>query len=260
VLPGRLFDGLRAQLTVPVPGERSRFVFALPQPDGRVYVGLTDDPVDGPIPDVPEPTEGDIRFLLDTLNGVLARPIGRSDVAGAFAGLRPLLGPPPGGDGAARSADLSRRHAVLTSRDGVITIVGGKLTTYRRMAEDTVDAAVASGRVSAGPGRTARLPLVGAASPATLSRVDAPRRLVERYGTRATEVLAAAGRDPALLAPIADGLEITGAELRHAVRHEGALDVADLLDRRTRIGLVAADRARAEPAATAALDAGHTVH
>jgi glycerol-3-phosphate dehydrogenase len=259
VLPGRLLDGLRAQLTVPVPGERNRFVIVLPQPDGRVYVGLTDDPVDGPIPDVPEPTEADIRFLLDTLNSVLASPVDRSDVAGAYAGLRPLLAPADGKPAPTRSADLSRMHAVLTSRTGVITVVGGKLTTYRRMAQDAVDAAVHSGRVSAGPSRTARLPLVGAAAPATLATVDAPRRLVRRYGTRAVEVLAAAGGDAALLAPIADGLEITGAELRHAVRHEGALDVADLLDRRTRIGLVAADRARAEAAATAALAAEQTV-
>jgi glycerol-3-phosphate dehydrogenase len=262
VLPGRLLDGLRAQLTIPVPGERNRFVFALPQPDGRVYVGITDELVDGPIPDVPEPGEAEIRFLLDTLNSGLARPVDRSEVAGAYAGLRPLLAP-AGGAGASgaptRSADLSRRHAVLTSRAGVVTVVGGKLTTYRRMAQDAVDAAVHSGRVSAGPSRTARLPLVGAAAPAALARVDAPRRLVGRYGTRAAEVLAVAGGDPALLAPIADGLEITGAELRHAVRHEGALDVADLLDRRTRIGLVAADRARAEAAATAALAADHTV-
>jgi glycerol-3-phosphate dehydrogenase len=192
---------------------------------------------------------------------VLARPIDRSEVDGAFAGLRPLLAPPPGSTGQpASSADLSRRHAVLTSATGVITVVGGKLTTYRRMAQDAVDAAVQSGRITAGASRTSRLPLVGAASPARLATVDAPRRLVARYGTRAAEVLAAAGGDPALLAPIADGLEITGAELRHAVRHEGALDVSDLLDRRTRIGLVAADRARAEAAATAALDAGRTVH
>jgi glycerol-3-phosphate dehydrogenase len=253
VLPGRLLGGLRAQLTIPVPGDRGRFVFALPQPDGRVFAGLTDEPADGPVPDVPEPTEGEIRFLLDTLNGVLASPVDRSDVAGAYAGLRPLLDTGAGPD--ARSADLSRKHAVLTSRDGVITVVGGKLTTYRRMAQDAVDTAVHSGRVSAGPSRTARLALVGAAPPAVLATVDAPRRLVRRYGTRAVEVLAAAGGDPALLAPIAAGLQITAAELRHAIRHEGALDTGDLLDRRTRIGLVPADRARAEAAAAEALAA-----
>lgn len=259
VLPGRLLGGLRAQLTIPVPGRRNRFVIALPQPTGLVYVGLTDDPVDGPVPDVPAPTEEDIRFLLDTLNSVLAEPVDRSDVVGAFAGLRPLLAPPAGRTGRTRasSADLSRAHAVLTSADGVISVVGGKLTTYRRMAADAVDAAVHIGRLTAGPGRTARLPLVGAAPPAALARVAAPARLVARYGTRAPDVVAGAGGDPALLAPIAEGIDVTAAELRYAVRHEGALDVADLLDRRTRVGLVPADRARAEPAAAQALaDAG----
>jgi glycerol-3-phosphate dehydrogenase len=255
VLPGRLFGGLRAQLTLPVPDQRNRFVIVLPQPTGLVYVGLTDDPVDGPIPDVPVPTEGDIRFLLDVLNGALDEPVGRSDVVGAFAGLRPLLAPPAGRAGGApvRSADLSREHAVLTSADGVVSIVGGKLTTYRLMAADAVDAAVRIGRLPAGPARTARVPLLGAAPPAALARVAAPARLVARYGTLAPDVVAEAGGDPALLTPVADGVDVTAAELRYAVRHEGALDVADLLDRRTRIGLVPADRARAEPAAAQAL-------
>ena len=253
VLPAAVFGGLRAQVTVPVRGETARFVIVLPQRDGRVYVGLTDEPVSGPVPDVPEATEGEVRFLLETLNTVLEVPVRRADVLGTFAGLRPLLD--VAGGGTARTADLSREHAVLTSRDGVISVVGGKLTTYRRMAQDAVDAAVRTGRVAAGPCVTARLPLVGAAPPAVLARVEAPRRLVERYGTRAVEVLAEAVGDPALLAPVAEGLSVTAAELRYAVRHEGALDAEDLLDRRTRIGLVAADRVRAEPAAAAALAA-----
>jgi glycerol-3-phosphate dehydrogenase len=261
VLPGRLLDGPRAVLTIPVPGTRNRYVIAVPQPGGLVYVGLTDEPVHGPIPDVPEPTEDDVRFLLGTLNTVLARPVERADMLGAFAGLRPLLAPSkatgvggPAG-GRVRTADLSRKHAVLVSRSGVITVVGGKLTTYRRMAQDAVDAAVATGRISAGPSVTARLPLLGAATPDVLARIDAPARLVARYGTLAADVLAGAGGDPALLAPIADGIETTAAELRYAVRHEGALDAGDLLDRRTRIGLVPADRVRAVAAAAEALAA-----
>jgi len=254
VLPDRLFGGLRAQLIIPMSGEKNRYVIALPQASGLVYVGLTDEPVDGAIPDVPEPTDGEIEFLLGTLNSVLAERIQRADVAGAFAGLRPLLGTAQSAGGVpARTADLSRKHALLTSQDGVITVVGGKLTTYRRMAEDAVDAAVRRGRLPAGPCRTTRLPLVGAAPPAVLARIDAPRRLVGRYGTQATDVLAEGSGDPALLSPIADGVEITPAELRYAVRHEGALDVGDLLDRRTRIGLIPDDRARAEQAAARAL-------
>ncbi|MER7413042.1 glycerol-3-phosphate dehydrogenase/oxidase [Streptomyces cacaoi] len=235
----------RAALTVPVPGENNRFVFALPQGDGRVYAGLTDEPVDS-VPDVPEPPAEDIDFLLATLSRALATPLGRADVLGAFAGLRPLLED----TGTGRSADLSRRHAVLTSPDGVITAVGGKLTAYRVMAEDAVDAAVARAGLTAGPCRTRALPLVGAV-PVRDDR-PVPARLRARYGSEAAAVLDAADGDPALLEPVAAG--VTPAELRFAVRHEGALDVADLLDRRTRIGLVPGDRERAFGAAREALD------
>ncbi|MFF4091213.1 glycerol-3-phosphate dehydrogenase/oxidase [Streptomyces nigra] len=240
---------LPAGLHVPVPGETNRFVLVLPQGDGRVYVGLTDEPVEGPVPDVPEVPETDIGFLLDVLGSVLDAPVGREDVVGAFAGLRPLLDTTAeDGSATGRTADVSRRHAVLTSSEGVITIVGGKLTTYRRMAEDAVDAAVATGRVSAGPSPTASLPLVGAASPTALAAVRAPRRLVQRYGTEAAAVHALGATDPRLNEPVLAGHPVTAAELLWAVHHEGALDASDLLDRRTRIGLIPADH-------TAAMDA-----
>ncbi|MFC5754499.1 glycerol-3-phosphate dehydrogenase/oxidase [Actinomadura rugatobispora] len=252
VLRAGSLAGLAAGMQIPVPGSTARFLLVLPQGDGRVYVGLTDEPADGPIPDVPEPTEGEIGFLLDVLGSALDVPVRRDEVAGAYAGLRPLL------DGGHRTtADLSRRHRVLTSPDGVVTIVGGKLTTYRRMAEDAVDAALAhalpgaAGRRS----RTARMPLVGAAPPERLAALDAPARLVRRYGAEAP-LLARGGED--LLQPVAPGLPVLRAELAWAVQHEGALDVDDLLDRRTRIGLVAADRQAAVPAAEAALEAHRT--
>ena len=143
VLRGESLPGLRVCVTAPVPGSTSRFVMALPQPDGTVYVGLTDEPVDGPVPDVPEPSEAEVDFLLDVVSATLARPLTRDDVVGAFAGLRPLLDT-AGGRG--ETADLSRSHAVLTSPDGVVTVVGGKLTTYRRMAQDAVDAALRAAR------------------------------------------------------------------------------------------------------------------
>ncbi|RAY14668.1 glycerol-3-phosphate dehydrogenase [Actinomadura craniellae] len=235
---------------LPIPGEPGRFALVLPQGDGRVYVGLTDEPVDGPIPDVPEAPESDIGFLLDVLNAALETPVRRSDVIGAFAGLRPLLDRPGGSD---RTADLSRRHAVLTSADGVVTVVGGKLTTYRRMAQDAVDAAVTARNLPAGPGRTARLPLVGTAPRRALAWIDAPPRLVRRYGVEAPAVRALGAADPALREPIVPGHPVTGAELVWAVRHEGALDESDLLDRRTRLGLVRTDREAALDAARAAL-------
>ncbi|MFG2775127.1 glycerol-3-phosphate dehydrogenase/oxidase [Streptomyces sp. NPDC048350] len=245
-LGGRLSAGLH----IPIPGETNRFVLVLPQQDGRVYVGLTDEPVDGDVPDVPDVPETDIGFLLDVLGSALDVTVRRADVVGAFAGLRPLLD--TRGEGG-RTADISRKHAVLTSPDGVVTVVGGKLTTYRRMAQDAVDAAVAARGLTAGPCRTASTPLVGAARPRTLAQLDVPARLVRRYGTEAPAVHELGVTNPDLARPVVPGHPVTCAELVWAVRHEGALDASDLLDRRTRIGLVAEDRETAEQAALGAL-------
>ncbi len=253
VLRGESLPGLRVCVTAPVPGSTSRFVMALPQPDGTVYVGLTDEPVDGPVPDVPEPSEAEIDFLLDVVSATLARPLTRDDVVGAFAGLRPLLD-----TGLGETSDLSRSHAVLTSPDGVVTVVGGKLTTYRRMAQDAVDAVLRATGLEAGPCRTRHLPLLGAADRATLARLDADPRLVRRFGTDAGLVLRTAREatgltDAELLATAAPQVPVTLAELVFGVTHEGAADVADLLDRRTRVGLIPADRALVEPLARRAL-------
>jgi glycerol-3-phosphate dehydrogenase len=246
VLRAETIPGLVCALTIPVPGTTSRFVFALPQPDGTIYVGLTDEPVEGDIPDVPQPTEAEIGFLLDVAGAALERPLRREDVIGAYAGLRPLL------EAEGSTADLSRKHAVLTSRTGVVTVVGGKLTTYRQMAEDAVDATGLTDR----PCRTRDLPLLGAADRDHLARIEAPERLVRRFGTEAPLVLADAREvtglsDDELLAAGPQG--VTLAELVFAVTHEGAVDVDDLLDRRTRLGLVPADRALAVPLAERAL-------
>jgi len=244
VVPGSALGSPSAALTVPLPGSRSRYVFALPQADGLVYLGLTDEPVDGPVPDDdPVPSDAEVTQLLDTVNQVLAVPLTRDDVVGAYAGLRPLVLPASAGTGPGdATADLSRKH--LLQWDGaVLSVVGGKLTTYRAMAEETVDAVVARLGREAPRSLTARIPLVGAAPRPALERVAAPGRLVARYGTEAP-VVEALG--PA--AVIAGRPETVG-ELRFAVRHEGARTVADLLDRRTRIGLVPADRERAVPVA-----------
>ncbi|MGW4600047.1 glycerol-3-phosphate dehydrogenase/oxidase [Streptomyces sp. NPDC004457] len=256
VLRSERLGALPAGLHIPIPGESNRFVLVLPQGDGRVYVGLTDEPVDGAVPDVPEVPETDIGFLLDVLGSALDTPVSRDEVVGAFAGLRPLLDTSghDGPEGAPRTSDISRRHAVLTSPDGVTTVVGGKLTTYRRMAQDAVDAAAGARGLRAAPSPTAALPLIGAAAPERLRTLPAPRRLVRRYGTEAVAVHALAARDPALAEPVLPGHPVTRAELLWAVRHEGALDESDLLDRRTRIGVVPQDRAQALPTARDVLD------
>ncbi|SNR47081.1 glycerol-3-phosphate dehydrogenase/oxidase [Blastococcus mobilis] len=244
VVPGSVLGSPSAALTVPLPGSRSRYVFALPQADGLVYLGLTDEPVDGPVPDDdPVPSDGEVAQLLETVNQVLAEPLARDDVVGAYAGLRPLVLPASAGAGPGdATADLSRKH--LLQWDGpVLTVVGGKLTTYRAMAEETVDAVVARLGRGAAESITARVPLVGAAPRPALERVAAPGRLVARYGTEAP-VVEALG--PAV---VVAGRPETVGELRFAVRYEGARTVADLLDRRTRFGLVPADRERAVPAA-----------
>ncbi|WP_062992740.1 glycerol-3-phosphate dehydrogenase/oxidase [Nocardia anaemiae] len=247
VFDAESFDGLTASLTVPVPDSTSRFVFAFPAAHGRVYLGLTDEDAPGPVPDEPKPTDAEIDFLLDTINTALREPLTRKDIRGTYAGLRPLLRTADNS-----TADISRQHAVLHSPTGVITIVGGKLTTYRQMAEDAVDAAIARGNLTAGPCRTKRLPLVGAVSGAARDRINAATVLVERYGSESASVLEPADRNPGLAEPVAPGIDVIAAEFAFAITHEGALDIDDLLDRRTRIGLVPEDRAAAVPAAEAA--------
>lgn len=232
--------GSDVSLTVPVPGSSSRFVFTLPSLHGRSYVGLTDVPADGPIPDVPHATDDEIDMLLGVMGTVLASPLTRSDVLATFAGLRPLL------ESAGETSDLSRRHAILESRDGVLSVVGGKLTTYRRMAEDGVDAAVRRRALPvATASRTRTIPLVGAWPRERLGEIAAGPRLVRRYGAEAPFVAGlAAGPDAAR--------GVTAQELEWGVRVEGALSTDDLLERRTRLGLVPADADASADAATAA--------
>jgi glycerol-3-phosphate dehydrogenase len=239
VLPAAVLGNPTASLTVAVPGERNRYVFALPHPDGIVHVGLTDDPIEGPLPDVARATEDEIGFLIDTLSRGLERPLSRGDVVGSFAGVRPLLAGVEG-----RTADLSRRHAVVRGDDGLWTVLGGKLTTYRRMAQDVVD------RLTDVPCRTTELPLVGATGP--MSR-DVPTRLVRRYGGEAAEVAALAADDATLLQPVAPGIPVLGVELRWGVVAEGALTVEDLIERRTRLSFVDAWAEAARPAAESLL-------
>lgn len=261
-------------LTVPVPGETNRFCFCLPVQFGRVFVGLTDVDAPGPIPDVPRASDDEIDFLLDVVGRALEKPLTRDDVLGTFAGLRPLV---DSGDG--NTADLSREHALLTADNGLITITGGKLTEYRLMAEQAVDLVVTRNGLTAGPCRTADLPLVGApggpgtstvvrqsakpapatgprpaTEPTTVKGGYLPASLVERFGQESASVVAASLLDRPL-DRVTDGIDVTRAEFSYAVTHEGALNTDDVLDRRSRVGLVPADRAAAEPAAREALAA-----
>lgn len=235
-------------LTVPLPGSISRYLFILPAPLGRCYIGLTDEAAPGPIPDVPDTPEDDITFLLDGVNRVLETPLTRDDVRGAFTGLRPLID----STGSDRTADLSRRHALLIAEDGLVSIVGGKFTEYRLMAQETVDLVVRERGLAAGPCVTERTPIVGSPLHRDYARVSQrelgalPEGLVRRFGNEAPHVLASATVERAD-EPLA-AIDILRAEIEFAVTHEGALSVDDVLDRRTRIGLVASDReaARAE--------------
>ncbi|MGE5695323.1 MAG: glycerol-3-phosphate dehydrogenase/oxidase [Candidatus Sericytochromatia bacterium] len=234
VFDASAFGNPTAALTIPIPGEINRFVFAMPEQLGRIYLGLTDEDAPGPIPDVPQPTSKEIAFLLDTVNTALSAQLTHDDVIGAYAGLRPLVD-----TGEGRTADISRDHAILESDSGLFSIIGGKLTEYRHMAEDVLDRAIAARGLTAGPCRTRNLPLVGAGAPVN----GLPASLVARYGAEAPDVIASATCDRPR-DPVADGIDVTRAEFEYAVTHEGALGVDDILDRRTRIGLVNVDRQR----------------
>jgi glycerol-3-phosphate dehydrogenase len=231
LVPASRLGDPRAAVNVPVAGEPGRWVFALPRSDGLVGIGITDVPAPGEPADDPHPDASEETELLDRASVALAVPLGPGDVCGRYAGLRPLAA------GEGETADLSRRHLIVEDPSGALAVVGGKLTTYRRMAQDVVD------RLSDRPCRTARLPLVGAAPPAALRAVAAPERLVRRYGTEAAAVAALADDRPELLEPVAPGVPVCGAELLWAARHELALTTSDLFDRRVRAGLVPAWRA-----------------
>jgi glycerol-3-phosphate dehydrogenase len=233
--------------------------------DEQVYLGTTDTGWDGPL-DRPDCTPDDVDYLLDAANAIVSRPIRRSDITGIWSGLRPLLAPVAGKKAPSeRTADLSRRHTVRTSRDGVVTVTGGKLTTYRKMAQDTVDAALGvlggprrrcvtkSLRLRGAPERRPAEP--GSADPAAAdSATTAAAHLAGRYGTETPEVLAVADGHPELLEPLVPGLPYLGAEAVYAVRAEMATSLADVLDRRTRASLRdARATATAAPAVAALL-------
>jgi glycerol-3-phosphate dehydrogenase len=214
---------------------------------GHWLLGTTDTAYDG---DRRAPTVGreDVDYLLRNVNRYLARPLSRDDVLGAFAGLRPLLAP-VARDAATTSA-LSRDHTVVEEPAGMVTVVGGKYTTYRRMARDAVDAAGRALGSDLPPSPTEALPLVGAAGwQAVNNRVprlaaehgvaeEHVRRMLHRYGDELPDVLAPILGDPALGKPLAGHLPV---EFQRAVTHEGALTLVDVLHRRTHLAIERTD-------------------
>jgi glycerol-3-phosphate dehydrogenase len=225
-----------------VPAGEGRHIFALPW-YGRTLIGTTDNDYTGDI-DHPRPGEDDVEYLLEAVNTFFGVSVSDSDLVGAYAGVRPLLstGDPK------KSVDISRKAELYETSSGLLTITGGKLTTWRRMAKQTVDRLVErEGREA--PCHTAELPLGREAQPQELGGPEgvgeeAVAQLAFRYGYAARVVLQLARENPKLAAPIVPGRPDLLAEVVIAARREQARCVADVLLRRTRLGLLAAPQLR----------------
>lgn len=245
----------RAALVLPETDD-GRIAFVVPW-QGAALIGTTDTEWTGP-PDAPAADVGDASYLLDHAARFLTVRPTAADIVSAYAGLRPLATAVGGGS----TARLSRRHEIVSGPDGLVTIIGGKLTTYRRMAEDTVnhilgrparasptrDLALdgADGFMRALPSLRARARYLGVAD-RTL------RHLLRAYGTRAARVLDLIEARPALGAPMAAGYPHVAAETVLAATEEMAVSVEDVLLRRTRLGHLLPDQGRDAAPAVAAL-------
>lgn len=231
-------------LIVPAAGGRS--IFVLPWL-GRTLVGTTDNDYEGSLEHVP-PSADDVAYLLDALNPYFGLDLTPDDLSGAYAGVRPLIstGDPK------KSVDISRKAELYETSSGLVTITGGKLTTWRRMAKMAVDRIVErEGREA--PCRTHEIPLGQPVDPAELSGADAEVRehLAARYGYAAHQVLRLVEERPELGERIVPDLPDVLAEAAFAVEREQATTLGDVLLRRTRLGLLAA-RELDEPRAVAA--------
>jgi glycerol-3-phosphate dehydrogenase len=210
----------------------------------------------------PAASSADIAYLLDQVNRVLVRPVTAESIVGVYAGLRPLLA----GE-SDETSRLSREHAVVTPVPGLVLVAGGKYTTYRVMAQDAVDAAVA-GLPGVPESRTAHLPVVGAhrwdavrdAAPELAETSGLPEqaveRLLRRHGDQVADVLALIRQDPALARPLTGAPDYLTAEVVHAVTAEGARHLDDVLTRRTRVSIETAHRGVDSAPEVAALMAG----
>ncbi|AOR69632.1 FAD-dependent oxidoreductase [Burkholderia stabilis] len=229
-------------VTIPVPGRNRRATITR---WGNVsYLGTTDEDYDGDLDDV-HCTRKELDFLLEGARSALKADLSADDVVGSIAGCRPLVGPPGG-----KTIEMKRNHEIHVAPDGLVTIVGGKLTTSRHMAEQTIDTVgKLLGRHTRC--RTKSAYLLGAAGydpQAIVASGGLAAHLGERYGTEARFVGDLADATPSLLVPIVEGLPYSEAEVLYAVRHEFARSVDDVLSRRTRARLMARDAsARAAP-------------
>jgi glycerol-3-phosphate dehydrogenase len=217
----------------------------------RWIVGTTDTDFDG---DRAEPvaTEEDIEYILSAANRVLARPLTRSDVIAVYAGLRPLVTANEA-NGSKPTTKLSREHVVDVPVPGLASIAGGKFTTYRLMARDVIDAAVADFDREVPASVTGQVPLLGADGLAAVQPAagrlaedygvsrETVEHLLNRYGTLTEEVLGLTRADPGLARPLVQGHPYLRAEVLYAVTHEDALHVEDVLMRRTRLFIESAD-------------------
>jgi glycerol-3-phosphate dehydrogenase len=221
-----------------VPAGEGRSIFALPWM-GRTLVGTTDNDYEGGLDHV-RPSADDVDYLLEAVNTFFATALGPEDLTGAYAGVRPLISM---GD-SKKSVDISRKAELFETSSGMITITGGKLTTWRRMAKLAVDRLVERDARDA-PCHTHEIPLGQAIAVEELPRVEGvPEEsyaaLAARYGYAAHEVLGLAAERGELAQPIVAGLPDLLAEAALAARHEQARSVGDVLLRRTRLGLLAA--------------------
>lgn len=221
-----------------VPAGEGRRIFALPW-YGRALVGTTDNEYDGDIDSV-SPSQSDVEYLLDAVNTYFETDIAPEQVTGAFAGVRPLIS---SGD-TKKSVDISRKAEMYETSSGMLTITGGKYTTWRRMGKQVVDRIVEREGLNAAC-RTAEIPLGLPARPEDLETdLDLPDGAIEqlafRYGHGAREVLDLCAERPELAQPILEGFPDLLAEVVIATRNEQARKVSDVILRRTRLGLLAA--------------------
>jgi glycerol-3-phosphate dehydrogenase len=224
-----------------VPAGDGRSIFALPWL-GHALVGTTDNDYEGPLAHI-KPSPEDVDYLLEAINAFFGTALGPAELTGAFAGVRPLIstGDPK------KSVDISRKAELYETSSGMLTITGGKLTTWRRMAKMTVDRLVERDARDA-PCRTHEIPLGQAIAVEELPRVEGVGRvgpdpyqaLASRYGHAAHDVLALAADRGELAQPIVEGLPDLLAEVALAARREQARSIGDVLLRRTRLGLLAA--------------------